>query len=132
MPFPISLSRQEYEALIALARESTLNDDGSVDQNKAVQLDRFLQEIETNNGIERDRVWIQWQEMDQPLPPSTDFPDVWPPEMRYFIELVTRKICRADVDAVIETQATNPVNILVTRDPAARVGWTELDDFNFA
>lgn len=129
MPFPLSLSQQEYESLIALARDGTRDDDGNVDQNKAVQLDAWLKLIEENNGIERDLVWIQWQESDQPLPPTTNFPDVWPPEMRFYLELVTRRICRADVDAVIEAKASMPVNILVTRDPAARVGWTELESF---
>jgi hypothetical protein len=129
MPFPISLSQQEYEALISLARDGTRNDDGSVDQTKALQLDAWLRQLEENSGITRDAVWVQWQESDQPLPPTTNFPDTWPPELRHYIELVTRPIARADVDAVIETQASMPVNILVTRDPAARTGWTALDDF---
>ncbi len=124
-----TLNQQEYEALIALAREGTKNDAGQVNQNKAVALDTFLRDIETNNGVERDAVWVQWQEGDQPLPPTTDFPDVWPPEMRFYIELITRKVTRVDVDAVIENQASFAVNIMVTRDPAARVGWLSVDDF---
>ena len=129
MPFPISLSQQEYESLIALARAGAVDTDGNPDQNKLLQIDAWLKLIEENNDITRDAVWIQWQESDSPLPPTTNFPDTWPPELRRNIELTTRLVARADVDAVLETQANSPVNVLVTRDPAARTGWTPLDDF---
>ena len=132
MPFPISLNQEEYESLIALAREGVKDDKGNVDTLKASQLDAWLRLIEENNGITRDALWIRWQEADQPLPPTTDFPDTWPPELSFFLEFTTRKIARADVDAVIEQKASQPFNIMVTRDPAARVGFTPLDDFNFA
>jgi hypothetical protein len=132
MPFPISLNQQEYESLIALAREGAKDDAGNVDQNKAVQIDSWLRLIEKKNGITRDAVWIQWQESDSPLPPTTNFPDVWPPELRFYLELTTRLVSRADVDAVIEEKTSKPANILVTRDPGGRVGFTPLEDFNFA
>lgn len=132
MPFPISLNQEEYESLIALARKGSTDDAGNVNQGEAVALDAWLKLIEKKNGITRDAVWIQWQESDTPLPPTTDFPDVWPPEMRFYLELTTRLVSRADVDAVINQKASQPTNILVTRDPAARVGFTSLEDFPFA
>lgn len=123
------LSQQEYEALIALARESTKDADGNVLSEKALRLDEFLKLIEKKNGVTRDGLWVQWQEMNQPLPPATDFPDKWPPEMRYYIELVTRRVARVDVEAVLTARASKPHNVLVTRDPGARVGWTTLDSY---
>lgn len=124
-----SLSQEEYEALIALAREGTKDDAGVVDSIKARNLDAFLKNIEKKNGFTRSGVWVQWQEMDQPLPPTTNFPTVWPPELRQYIELVTRPVAKADVETMLASKARKPTNILVTRDPAAQVGWTELDSF---
>ncbi len=124
-----TLTQQQYEALIALARTGTMDDDGVVNVDASLQLDAFLKKIETDNGITRSAVWVQWQEMDQPLPPTTDFPDVWPPELREYIELVSRLVSKADVEVMLKVKARQPINVLVTRDPAARVGWTALDDF---
>ena len=36
---------------------------------------------------------------------------------------------RRIVEAMLEVQARNPNNVLVTKDPAARVGWTAIDDY---
>jgi hypothetical protein len=124
-----TITQQQYEALIALARAGTVNDDGVSNVNESLKLDAFLKKIESDNGVTRSALWVQWQEMDQPLPPSTNFPDVWPPELRFYIEFVTRLVSKADVEAMLEVQARNPNNVLVTRDPAARVGWTAIDDF---
>ena len=124
-----SLDITQYEALIALARDGTKNSDGSVDSDKARKLDAFLRLIEKQNGVTRDAVWVQWQEMGEALPPTTNFPSVWPPEKRYFIELVTRRIARADVDQMLAARANKPINVLVTKDPGARLGWTPIDSF---
>lgn len=132
----LTLTQQQYEALIALAREGTKSDEGQVNQERALRLDAFLRDIEEANGISRSAVWVQWQDANEPLPPTTKFPDVWPPEKRAFIELIrtegsTRVVSRADVDAVLDNRANQPLNVLVTSDPAARVGWTPVDDFFF-
>ena len=123
MPFPLQLSQQDYEALIALARK------GAASAEEQRQLNDFLRRLETNNGITRYGLWVQWQEQHQPLPPTARFPEKWPPEMRFYIELVSRPIARADVEAVLKQKARKPVSVLVTRDPGAIVGWTELDQF---
>ena len=125
-----TLTQEEYEALIALAREGTKNDEGQVtNHDLAVRLDAFLRSIEKNNGIERSAVWVQWQELDEPLPPGTRFPEEWPPRMRVYIELISRRVARSDVDDALRQNATNPTSVLVTSDPGAMYGWTELDDF---
>jgi hypothetical protein len=124
-----TLTQEEYEALIALAREGTKDDDGQVDHDLAVRLDAFLRSIEKNNGIERDAVWVQWQELDEPLPAGTRFPEVWPPEKRVYIELIGRRVAKADVDDVLRQNAKNPTSQMVTSDPGAMYGWTPLSDY---
>jgi hypothetical protein len=129
MGFPLQLEQSEYETLIAMARQGTLNSDGSVNQDKAIGLDAFLRYVEKKNGVTRNFIWVQWQEQDAPLPAGTLFPTKWPPEMRLPLALVTRPIARSDVDSLIAVNAKNPINILVTTDPAALVGWTKVDAF---
>jgi hypothetical protein len=129
MPFPLSLNQAEYETLVEYARQGTLNADGNVIAEKALGLDAWLRYIEGKNDIHRYFVWVQWQEQDAPLPAGTVFPEKWPPELRAFIALTSRKISRADVYAVLEQRARQPTSVLVTNDPAAKVGWTEVDQY---
>lgn len=128
MAATLTISIQQYEALIALARAGTVQD-GQVNAEKAVQLDEFLKSIEKANGITRSGLWVRWTEMDQPLPPTTRFPASWPPSQQYYIELVTRLVARADVDQVLQAHARRPLDVMVTKDPGALVGWTQLDSF---
>lgn len=124
-----TLTQQEYEALIALAREGTKGADGQVNQDKAVGLERFLRSIEERNGVQRDMVWLQWQELDEPLPAGTRFPEQWPPEKRVYVEQVTRPIAKADLQEVLDANAKNPTSVMFTRDPGATYGWTEFDQY---
>jgi len=124
-----TLTQQQYEALIEFARRGTRDDDGVIDTESSRQLDEFLKFIEKDNGITRDGVWVRWQESDQPLPPGSSFPDQWPPSMQYWLEFIGRRVSQADVEAVVDAQARAPVNVMVTRDPGARVGWTEVANF---
>jgi len=128
-PLEFTLSQQEYEALVALARRGCVDSEGNTDVQKLRDLEAFLRLIEKNNGVTRDAVWVQWQELDAPLPAGTNFPDEWPVNMRAYVEYVTRAVNQSDVEAVLEAQAKNPTSVLVTRDPGARVGWTPIDDF---
>jgi hypothetical protein len=119
-----TLNQEEYEALIALAREGV-----QTDPQRITRLEQFLRGIEKTNGITRSFLMVQWQELSAPLPPGTKFPEVWPPQLRKSIELISRPIAKADVDAVIEKYASEPTSILVTKDPAGLVGWTPIDQF---
>jgi hypothetical protein len=123
-PQTFTLTQEQYEALIAFARRGITP--GSAD---SLTLDAFLKNIEQASGITRYALWIQWQEIHQPLPPTTAFPDVWPPELRYYLEFLSRPISKNDVLAVLKLQAKQPTNVLVTKDPAAKVGWTPIDSF---
>lgn len=120
----MQLTLEEYESLVALSRKAFQGNAGQV-----AELEQWLREIEKKNGIYRDFVLVQWQELSAPLPPGTKFPDIWPPKLRKAIELVTRRIARVDVDEVLRRYASEPHTVLVTRDPNGLVGWTKLDDF---
>jgi len=129
MGFPLQLEQGEYETIIEFARQGTLNSDGTVNQDKAIGLNAWLRMIEQKNGVVRSFVWVQWQEQDAPLPPGVNFPKKWPPELRAPLSLVSRAIAKSDVTSLLAVRAKKPTSILVTRDPAALVGWTELDEF---
>ena len=118
-----TLNQEEYESLIHLAQK------GAVTTEEKRQLDAWLTLIEKKNGVTRSKLWIQWQEADQPLPPKTQFPEGWPPTQRFYLELLTRPVNRADVDTVLKQKARNPVTVLVTPDPGALIGWTPVDDY---
>ena len=118
-----TLTQQQYESLVALARE------GASVSGKTRSLEAFLKLIEKDNGITRSFVLVRWQELDAPLPTGTFFPTRWPPELQRTIEFVTRPVARADVDAMLATHATNPTSVMCTRDPAGIVGFQTLDAF---
>lgn len=120
----VVLDQEQYEALIYFARRGAGNDAKTL-----TRLEQFLRSIEKANGVVRSFLWVQWQERSAPLPAGTNFPEKWPPELRKAIELIGRPIARTDVDAVIARYASEPLSILVTKDPAALVGWTNLEDY---
>lgn len=119
-----TLTQQQYESLIALARTGV-----SGNQQKMVELDRWLREIEDANGVTRYFLWIQWQEKSAPLPRTARFPEVWPERLRKSIEFISRPIAKADVEEVLDKYANDPIEVLVTPDPNALLGWTPLDDY---
>lgn len=118
----LTITQEQYEALVALARAGAAPD-------KLRDIDNWLLLIEQQNGIKRSFLLIQWQEQDQPLPPAVRFPETWPPNMRYALELTSREICRDDVDKVLKKRASRPTNVLVTKDPGGTLGWTQLEVF---
>jgi hypothetical protein len=126
MAFPLSLEQAEYETLAEYARQGTLDAEGNVIPEKARGLDAWLRMIEGKNDVHRYYLWVQWQEQGAALPPGVSFPERWPPSLRSFIALTTRAICKQDVLDVLSSQARQPTSVLVTTDPAAIVGWTEL------
>jgi len=124
-----TLTQEQYEALVALAREGLIRSDGTIFEERAVRLDEWLRLIENSNDIQRDFVWVQWQELDEPLPQGTQFPENWPPDKRRSIEFVSRRVAKVDVNIMLDEHARKPLNVLCTRDPGAMRGWTPLDDF---
>lgn len=125
----IKLTQEQYEALLALAQRGTVDPDGSMNQERALALDAFLKNIEKTNSIVRHSLWVRWQDPNAPLPPGVRFPKTWPPELQYFIQLITRPVAKTDVLKVVSDRTKNAVNIMVTKDPAALLGWTKVDDY---
>jgi hypothetical protein len=119
----ITLTKEEYEAFIHMAHKGAAN----ADQTRA--LDAFATKIEQRNGIVRYYVVVRWQELDSVLPPGTDFPEVWPPQLELEIEQVGRPIAKVDVDARLAQVARKPQTVLVTRDRNKTFGWTKINDF---
>jgi len=119
----VTLDQEQYLAIVSLARQ------GAQTPDKKRVLERFLQDIDEKNGVTRYVLWVQWQEQEQPLPPTTNFPETWPPQMRAILERVDRPIAKSDVLKVVKDRARNPTNILVTRDVGALVGWTAVNDY---
>jgi hypothetical protein len=128
-PSSITLSLEEYEAFIALATQSTVNADGSIDQQKVNVLSAFLKKVEQENNITRSSLWIRWQDPTAPLPLGVRFPETWPPNLQRFLQLLTRPIAKTDVMTIVTAQTPNAINIMVTPDPAGLVGWTQLSAF---
>lgn len=128
-PSSITLTLEQYEALTALAKRSTVQADGSIDQQQIIVLDNFLKEIERDNDIVRSSLFIRWQDPTSPLPAGVRFPTTWPPSMQYFLQLLSRPIAKADVMTVVAARTPNATNIMVTPDPAGLVGWTQLNAY---
>lgn len=125
----ITLSQEQYEALIALAQRSTMEANGTVNQERALTLQAFLADIEKVNGIKRYALFVRWQDPNAPLPPGVRFPQTWPPNLEYFIQFISRPVAKADVLAAVAARTNNALSIMVTPDPAGLVGWTKVDDF---
>jgi hypothetical protein len=125
----ITLSQEQYEALIALAQRSTVDPDGSMNQERSLVLQRFLVDVEKTNKIVRHSLWVRWQDPTAPLPPGVRFPTTWPPELQYYIQFITRPVAKSDVLAVVAARTANALNVMVTPDPAALLGWTKVNDY---
>lgn len=87
-------------------------------------------EVDAVNDIERFGLQIRWQDLGGQVPRRIDLGKPWPPKMTFYLEM-QRRITREDVDAVLRTQAISPAVVQVTPDPEGRVGWSELDVYNF-
>jgi hypothetical protein len=124
-----TLTQEQYEALLALAQQGTHRPDGSIDQQKALVLDEALRDIEQSNDVVRYSLWIRWQDPTAPLPPRTNFPKTWPPNLQYLLQFITRPIAKTDVLGIVSQKTPNAQNIMVTPDPAALLGWTPIDAY---
>lgn len=113
-----TLTQDQYTALVALARK------GAPDP---VALEQFLVQIEKANGVNRYLLWVRWQEADVTPKSDVRFPKTWPPTQEYLLEKLS-PITKQDVLDALAVNATNPVTVLVTVDPAKEVGWQPLAD----
>lgn len=96
-------------------------------QESAVRFAELVAKINQRNDLNFCTLWVQWTERGQRVPVGASFPDRWPSEWRYRIDLFNRMPTRSDVTEVLTRRSSRPVDVLVTYDPAALVGWTQLD-----
>lgn len=122
MSTPISITLDEYIALLSLAKEGK-------DTDTILTIEDFAKAIDKRNGLTRYFLFVRWQEAKPALPPTTDFPAVWPPAYKMKLERTDRPIAQDDVTKALSTRAKDPQNILVTQDPAGNVGWTKGEDY---
>jgi len=118
---PISMSRDQYEALLAFAAGER------TDEEELADLQR---RIDAANSVRRYYLNIRWMERGGSAPSRISLGQEWPPTQTYLLKM-DRPIERADVDTVLETQAQSPVYVTVTDDTNGVVGWTELDQWDF-
>lgn len=116
---PISMTRAQYEALVAAATKG----DSETTEPLAAQIDAA-------NGIRRYVLWVRWQNVGGVTPSLIELGRGWPQDQTHKITL-ERAIDRLDVDEVLRNEATNPVSVMVTPDPDGEVGWTFLNDYEF-
>jgi hypothetical protein len=116
---PLSITEYQYESLIAMALQAN------------PQQARILRtEVDRTNAIQRHGLLVRWQDLGGAVPPRRELGKPWPPKEQHYIEM-TRRITRQDVDDVLRAQAINPCIVQVTPDPDGRVGWSELDVYDF-
>ena len=124
-PVNFTLTSEQYTALVAMARKG-VNRHSQVDQQT---LEQFLISIEKANGVTRYLLWVQWQELDAPVPATAKFPTEWPPNLRQLIQQINTPISYQRVLDTLATYAKNPQAILVTTDPGAVLGWTDVKTY---
>lgn len=118
----IQMTLEQYGALVYQARQGVKN------QDEALALSQFLASIDKDNGIQRFTLWVRWQDLGAPIAPGLrDLSANWPPGMEGSIERTDRPVAKADVLEYLAQKTRKWGQVLVTRDPAKRVGWTELE-----
>lgn len=116
----VTLTRAQYDALTNAALSGNTE-----------EVRRLRDLIDKANGITRYRLWIRWQDIGGRPPPRIELGKGWPENQTYFLEL-ERRITRADVNDVLRLNTKNPASVMVTPDPLATVGWTLVNDYDFA
>lgn len=118
----LTLTDEEYVALRGLAFSALSEPD------KVRQLATFTRAIEDREGYKLYSLLVRWQELDAPLPPTANFPEVWPPLWEARLDVLNRPVALADVTAMLKEKAKHPEGVMVTRDLGGLVGWTKSED----
>lgn len=116
----VTMTREQYDAFYTLAK--------AADPSSAFSLRRA---VDTTNGIRRFFLFVRWQNVGGTPPPRIELGKGWPVDQSYQLEL-ERPITRQDVDDILRINAINPVSVMLTPDRNGIVGWTLLNDYDFA
>lgn len=115
----ITMTRNQYEVLLAAAETSAADADAVALVKKAV---------DTTNSLTRYVLWARYQDVGG-VAPVLISGEGYPPLTRVEIKQ-DRAISREDVLASITSNgAVNPADIHVTPDRHGEIGWTLLDTF---
>lgn len=119
---PISMSRDQYEALLDYANDRRTDTEGLTELQRV---------IDAENTVRRYHLNIRWMERGGGRPSRISIGEGWPPTQTFLLKM-DRPIERSDVDTILDTRASAPADVTVTGDARGQVGWTELDlwDFN--
>jgi hypothetical protein len=116
---PISMSRANYETLLTAALAGN-----------AAAANEVSTVVDRENSIRRYVLHVRWINVGGQGPSRVELGRGWPPESTYVIRAES-PISRLQVDEVLAQNATNPISVMVTRDPNGVVGWTEVDVYVF-
>jgi hypothetical protein len=116
----IIITRPQYDALMTAALAGD-----------TIEVSRLRDVIDVANSIKRFFLYIRWQDVGGAPPPRIKLGKGWPQDQTFALEM-DRAITREDVDSVLAQNTQNPTSVMVTPDRAGNVGWTLLDDYNFA
>ena len=118
----VTLTRAQYESLLLAA----LGEDTNID------VELLKTSIDAANSITRHLLQIRWYEQGGVTPTRIEIGNGvdWPPQLSFRL-ILDGPIDRIDVDNVLITQATNPIDPMVSSDPAGIAGWTLLSDWNW-
>lgn len=118
----MDITTEQYSSLVALARVGV----GS-DPTQRYHFDALLRSIEKANNLVRYTLHVRWSETGGALPAQRNFPIDWPPTLEGTIERLGSPILRQDVVDYVAAKTRGYYGIMVTRDPARLVGWTDLE-----
>lgn len=114
------MSRANYETLLTAATASN-----------AAAAAEVAAVVDRENGVRRYLLHIRWINVGGQIPSRVELGLVWPATSTYTLRKEDTPISRLEVDEVLAANATNPVSVMVTKDPNGEVGWTELDVYSF-
>lgn len=115
----ITMTRSQYEAIMSVAL-----------RHEYESIIHIRREVDAANDVARYVLSIRWKNTGGTKPPRIELGLGWPTDQSFLLEL-DRPIERNDVDQVLETQASSPLDVMVTPDPFSTVGWTLVDDYTF-
>jgi hypothetical protein len=113
----VLVSDEDWESLV-----------GSVLKEDTDELDTLLRRVDTQNSLTRYYLGIKWLDGAAPRPGDQQPIEEWPPWVSdWFVSY--SPFTKEWVEEYVASRTTNPIYILVTKDPSREIGWYELDVF---
>lgn len=114
---PVTVSDLDWESLV-----------GAILKDETGDLSSLLDRVDADNSLTRYYLYVKWLDGAAPRPGPQQPIEDWPPWVfEWFVSY--SPFTRDWVEEFVASQTSNPIYILVTDDPAGKVGWYELDKF---